>query len=229
MGHWYSPALFTHWAKHWINCSVWKEKQSITPGLRAGGLASIGRAAAKHRSPIICDSPQCGEPVCVCAICLPSTPPPQTQSGLHLYIRPHAEKTRAGEESATRNAGLDPRALNARRATALWSPSGAKTTATHDASAKISKKAETKRVVAAAAGCYCSVLVPGQVDECPSTEWTARPDQTQTRQMARAISPNLEPGTLRASPELAIRTNCSAAVKGRTDMKGRRGQTDHRG
>lgn len=47
-------------AKHWINCSVWKEKQSITPGLGAGaGLASIGGAAAKHHSPIICDSPQC--------------------------------------------------------------------------------------------------------------------------------------------------------------------------
>lgn len=35
-----------------------KKKQSITPGLGAGGLASIGEAAAKHHSPIICDSPQ---------------------------------------------------------------------------------------------------------------------------------------------------------------------------
>lgn len=82
MGHWYSPALLTYWAKHRINCSVWKEKQSITPGLGAGGLASIGGAAAKHHSPIICDSPQCGEPVC--AICLHSAPLLQTRGGLHL-------------------------------------------------------------------------------------------------------------------------------------------------
>lgn len=33
-----------------------KERQSITPGFKAGGLTSIVGAAAKHHSPIICDS-----------------------------------------------------------------------------------------------------------------------------------------------------------------------------
>ncbi|MEQ2202241.1 hypothetical protein XENOCAPTIV_011738 [Xenoophorus captivus] len=52
-----------------------KEKQSITPGLRAGGLTSIAGAAAKHHSPIICDSlrneetlgvPSASPPPCHC-------------------------------------------------------------------------------------------------------------------------------------------------------------------
>lgn len=94
MGHWYSPALFTYRAKHCINCSVWKEKQSITPGLRERerGLASIVRAAAKHHSPIICDSSQCRVGLCH----LP--PPPRCHCkhkvGLTPFrVCPRTEKT----------------------------------------------------------------------------------------------------------------------------------------
>lgn len=136
-------------------------------------MASIGRAAAKHRSPIICDSPQCREPVC--AICLPppchckhkvgftftftltqrrhrpaTSPQPGTRDLTHSETtgRLHREQTLAALQVQRRRRGVT-----------------------------LAPKAGTECAVAAA-GYYCSILVPGQVDECPSTEWSARPEQS---------------------------------------------------